>query len=341
MFSERSDGRWTPPQAVVARDDFFANWADLPAVKRLRDANGTLVAHWLQRTGEHGSGYALQLTRSTDNGATWSPSFSPHHDNTDTQHGFAASFELSADPAPFGIVWLDGRAMTPAKQPGDDATGEMTLRGTRYNARWEQQADEPIDLRVCDCCPTAAAVTTDAVVVAFRNRSSDEIRDIYVTRLAAGRWSDPVPVHDDGWRIDGCPVNGPALAAGGRALAVARLTPAGDQGRALVAFYHDAGRSVEPPIRIDDAGALGRVSVELLDDGSAIVSWIELATRRAAFRARRVAPSGQRSPAVEIAEITSNRGSMYPRMARASGELVFAWPDAEQLRVRTAIARLP
>jgi hypothetical protein len=340
MFSERSAGRWTQPQTVISSDDFFANWADLPSVKRLNDVRGTLLAHWLQRTSAHGSGYTLQLARSIDNGATWSPPFSPHRDTTDTEHGFAAPFELPGDPAPFGIVWLDGRAMTPAKQPGDDATGEMMLRSARYNARWEQQADEAIDLRVCDCCPTAAAVTTDGVVVAFRNRSADETRDIYVSRLAGGRWSDPAPVHNDGWRIDGCPVNGPALAAIGRHVAVAWFTAAGDQGRALVAFSHDAGRSFEPPIRVDDNGALGRVDVELFDDGSAAVSWIELANRRAAFQARLVLRNGVRSPAVAIANVTSNRGGVYPRMARGGGELVFAWPDAGDLRVRTALARL-
>jgi hypothetical protein len=121
---------------------------------------------------------------------------------------------------------------------------------------------------------------------------------------------------------------------------VAWFTAAGDQGRALVAFSHDAGRSFEPPIRVDDNGALGRVDVELFDDGSAAVSWIELANRRAAFQARLVLRNGVRSPAVAIANVTSNRGGVYPRMARGGGELVFAWPDAGDLRVRTALAHL-
>jgi hypothetical protein len=57
--------------------------------------------------------------------------------------------------------------------------------------------------------------------------------------------------------------------------------------------------------------------------------------------ARRIARTGERSAPVTIAEIASNRGSVYPRMARGGGELVFAWPDAQDLRVRTASARLP
>jgi hypothetical protein len=57
--------------------------------------------------------------------------------------------------------------------------------------------------------------------------------------------------------------------------------------------------------------------------------------------ARRVAQSGERSAAATIAELTSNRGSVFPRMAAAGGELVFAWADADSLRVRTAVAHVP
>jgi len=332
---------WTTPRLVTAGENLFVNWADLPSVARLHDARGTLVAHWLQRIGAQTSGYTLELATSIDDGRTWSPPFSPHHDATNTQHGFASLFEVPGSPTRFGLVWLDGRATTPAQNPDDDATGEMMLRSAQYDAAWTQQVDEVVDSRVCDCCPTAAAVTIDGVVVAFRNRSADEIRDIFVSRLVGGRWTNPIAVHNDGWRIDGCPVNGPALSAGGRTVAVAWFTAADDEGRAFVAFSTDGGGTFGPPIRVDDAGALGRVDVELLGDGSAVVSWIELAHRRAALMARRVAQSGERSAATTIAELTSNRGSVFPRMAAAGGELVFAWADADSLRVRTAVAHVP
>ena len=185
------------------------------------------------------------------------------------------------------------------------------------------------------------AVTADGVIVAYRNRSADEIRDVYVSRLVGGRWTEPAPVHNDGWRIDGCPVNGPALSASGRDVAVAWFTAPNDQGHAFVAFSRDSGGAFGAPFRVDDAGALGRVSVELLSDGSAIVSWIELADRRATFMTRRIAPGGDRSPAVTVAEITARRSSNYPRMAQGDHEIVFAWIGSDHSNVQTAIARLP
>jgi hypothetical protein len=341
LFAERAGGKWSDPRVVVTRRDVFANWADLPSVTKLHDARGTLVAHWLQRSAADAAGYTVQIATSADAGRSWSAPFSPHHDGTNTQHGFASFFEPPDPSSPLGLVWLDGRQTTPAKDPDDDAVGDMTLRSAGYDAAWHEQTDEPIDLRVCDCCPTAAATTSDGVLVAFRNRSDDEIRDIYVARRADGHWTTPRAVHDDGWKIDGCPVNGPALSARGRDAAVAWFTAAGDQGRALIAFSHDGGATFGAPIRVDDAGALGRVGVALFADGGAVVSWIELANRRAAIMARRIGPDGARSPAAAIADVTAHRSTVYPRMALGGGELVFAWADADELRVRTAIARLP
>jgi hypothetical protein len=337
-FASRTADGWSTPRTIVSGDDFFLNWADVPSVVRLQ--NGTLAAHWLRRNTPRGAGYDVEIATSSDEGQTWSPAFSPHHDGTKTQHGFASLFEMSGSPTPFGIVWLDGRATTPPVDPDDDATGEMTLRSARYDAAWKQQADDGVDLRVCDCCPTASASTADGIVVAYRDRSADEIRDISVTRLANGRWSDPVAVHADGWRIDGCPVNGPALSATGRDVAVAWFSAPQEQGHSFVAFSRDSGRTFGPPVRVDDEGSFGRVSVAHLSDGSAVVSWIELANGQATFRIRRIGRDGSRSAAANVFDVGSRRGTSYPRLVRGDRELVLAWVDGDPSRVQTAVVRM-
>ena len=245
---------------------------------------------------------------------------------------------MTGGTTPLGLVWLDGRLTTPAADPDDDAVGEMTLRSARYDAAWQQQADDSVDLRVCDCCPTAAASTSDGIVVAYRNRSADEIRDIYVTRLVDGKWSDPSAVHNDGWKIDGCPVNGPAVSASGKDVAVAWFAAPQDQGHSFVAFSADSGRTFHDPIRVDDEGSFGRVAVALMPDGSAIVSWIELANRQATFKIRRVGRDGSRSAAVTVVDVGARRGTSYPRMVRNDRELVLAW-TGDDSRVQTAVVR--
>jgi hypothetical protein len=307
---------------------------------RSRLADGKLVAHWLQKSGKSTYAYDVRLSFSSD-GLTWSPSVTPHHDGTQTEHGFVSFFQAPGDA--IGLVWLDGRATGGGDHGGGHGASNMSLRYGAFDGRWKQVADLPIDARVCECCPTAAAVTADGPIVAYRDRSDQEIRDIYVTRYDQGTWTAGAPVNRDNWKIEACPVNGPSVSARGRHVVVAWFTGANSAPRAFAAFSTDAGRSFGPPIRLDDEASLGRVDVELLPDGSAAAAYVEFAEQGGAqFRVRRIQPDGTRSDPVSIAGISGNRSSGYPRMALHGGELVFAWTDRDGTsRVHTAVAKLP
>jgi hypothetical protein len=337
-FAERTSSKWSPARSVASGTDWFVNWADVPSVVRLE--NGPLAAHWLQKSGSDTYAYDVRLSYSRDEGKTWSQSFMPHSDGTKTEHGFASLFQMP--DAGLGLVWLDGRAMKPASAHGGHANtgGAMSMRFGAFDQGWTQTLEMPVDLRVCECCPTTAVMTSDGPIAAFRNRTEDEIRDIYISRFENGRWTEPKAVHQDNWKINACPVNGPMLSARGRDVAIAWFTAAGEQGRAFVAFSQDAGRTFGTPIRLDDGGSLGRVDVELMSDGSAVASWIEFADQRAQFRVRRLTRSGVRSAAVTVSSITGSRASGYPRIGVAGNDLVFAWTESASgaTQVRTAVA---
>jgi hypothetical protein len=218
----------------------------------------------------------------------------------------------------------------------------MSLRFTSFDSNGRQAAEVPIDTRVCECCPTSTAVTADGVIAVYRNRSPEETRDIYVTRLEKGTWTEPVPVHADNWTMGACPVNGPVVSASGRAVAVAWFTVRNDQPHAYVALSSDAGRSFGRPVQLDETATMGRVDVETLPDGSAAASYIELRDKRATFRVRRVDRSGAASAPVDVAAMEASRASGFPRLARDGDDLVFAWVErAGTARIRTAVARLP
>ncbi len=335
-FSERTDAGWTEARTVASGTDWFLNWADVPSVIPLQ--HGSLAAHWLQKSAASTYAYDVRLAFSKDEGRTWSASVTPHHDGTRTEHGFASLFPMPGQGV--GVVWLDGRQMKEGAHEGMDA-GTMSLRGAMFAPDGRQASEMSIDDRVCECCPTAAAVTANGPIVAFRHRTTDEIRDIYVSRLVGGRWTEPVPVHRDNWKIAACPVNGPALSARGPDVAIAWFTAQGEQGHVYAAFSSNAGETFGDPIRIDDVGAVGRVDVELLADGSAAVTWIEFAGQRSAFRIRRVERAGSRSPSLSVSDISPGRSSGYPRLARRGNELLFAWVESgEKPRVRMAVAQL-
>jgi hypothetical protein len=339
-FAERTATGWSPAQTVAAGENWFVNWADVPSVLRLD--NGTLAAHWLQKSGPEAYAYDVRLAYSKDEGRTWSPSFTPHHDGTKREHGFASLFQMPG--AGLGLIWLDGRAMGSAGRHDAHgaAEGAMSVRYGTFDRAWKQTSEMPVDRRVCECCPTTAAMTSDGPIVAYRNRSEEEIRDIYVARLENGTWTEPKAVHNDNWKIAACPVNGPMLSARGREVVLAWFTVKDDVGHAYVAFSADAGRTFGAPVRLDDTSALGRVDVALLPDGSARATWIEFADQKSSFSMRRVEPSGRMSPVTAVTTISAARASGYPRIAVDRDEVVFAWTEnqAGQPVVKTAAAKL-
>lgn len=315
-----TDARWSAPVTVVSGTDFFANWADFPAAAQAAD--GSLTVHWLAKTGADTYAYGIFLARSTDGGATWHRAGLLHDDGIPAEHGF-----VSWIPEGKGLraFWLDGRD-TPKKQP-------MSLRTALVGDRAD--SGERLDASVCDCCQTDAAQTGAGPVVAYRDRSEKEVRDIAVVRRTAKGWSDPVRVAVDDWQIPGCPVNGPAVAAAGRRVAVAWFTAAPPTPRVQVAFSQDGGATFGKPVEVDAEKPLGRVDLLLDADGSALVSWLALeGTSGAAVRLRRVR-EGKAGPPLTLAATSAARSSGFPRMARQGDQLVLAWVESgEPSKVR-------
>jgi hypothetical protein len=161
--------------------------------------------------------------------------------------------------------------------------------------------------------------------VVYRDRSDEEIRDISVVKFKGGKWTVPKRVHNDGWKINGCPVNGPAVAASGKRVAVAWFTGAANQQHVRLAFSNDAGETFGEAIKVDGGQPIGRVDVLLLSDGSAMVCWLEKIEGGGEVRARRVAPDGKLGDAVTVAPSGTARSSGFPQMVQSGNRLIFAW----------------
>lgn len=325
---------WTAPRTIARSREFFVNWADFPSIEVLRD--GRLAAHWLQRHGPGTFTYGVRIAQSGDDGVTWSPPVTPHRDSSLTEHGFVAMWPEGDG---VGAVWLDGRKFT---KQGHDAANEMTLMSTTVRANGTRGPEVLLDERTCDCCQNAVAVTTNGPIVAYRNRSADEIRDIYVTRRVGGVWKPGVPVHNDGWHIAACPVNGPSLAARGSRVALAWFTAPADSARVNLAFSDDAGATFAAPKRVDGGSPAGRVDVALLPDGGALVTWVErVGGDVAAVRARRFSRTGIAGTPTTIASSSVARASGFPRVAITGSDAVFAWTvPGRPSNVRVARAAL-
>jgi thiol-disulfide isomerase/thioredoxin len=332
----RWDGSaWSEPQTVARSSKFFANWADLPSV--VRTAEEQYLAHWLQKSGDPTYAYDVELARSTDGGRSWNPLGSPHTDGTATEHGFVS---LVPGDGATTAVWLDGRRMA------DD--GPMTLRATTIDGGTSVVAGEPggpieqpaelLDERVCEGCATDAVRTDGDVLVVYRDRSTDEIRDIAAVRRSGSEWGEPSKVSGEGWQIEGCPVNGPAVAADGSSVVVAWFTKADGRPRVRAARSTDGGREFGEPLDVAAGGGvgtpLGRVDLAF-QDGDAVVSWLDSTDGdegRAKVAVRRVGRDGEVGARVDVAETSAERSSGFPKLAPTGDGLAVVWLGDESPR---------
>lgn len=329
------DGLPTGRGVIAEGPNWFVNWADTPALVML--ANGDWLAFWLQRNDlSMPEAYDILSVRSTDWGKTWSKPISPHQDGTKTQHGFV-SMAADGDDRVL-MTWLDGRrAALPNADNADHLTHDhesapMTLRSAVIN-RANQITDEPeIDARTCSCCQTDMARWGDRAFVMYRDRTDDEIRDISISQRSSSIWSAPTRIHDDHWQIEGCPVNGPAIAVGGAMGLVFWPTLINEQMtlRYVLAESPEALINNPPMYQLQlQAAPSGRVDAAAWRDGF-LLTWISRARDRPAIEVAVVDAGGRAELSVPIAEpALRGRSTSFPRVISDGERGLVVWPELD------------
>jgi hypothetical protein len=332
------DHVWTSPKTIATGANWFVNWADFPSLIAQEDY---LTAHWLQYSSTDTYDYDIRVSQSMD-GASWSPPFVLHNDGVAAEHGF-----VSMDALPDGqtiISWLDGRnTKDDSGDPhghGHGKGGAMTLRAAFLGPEGSVNNESELDNRVCDCCQTSTAITSRGPVVAYRNRSEDEIRDIYLVRQIKGSWQEPVCVFADGWNIGGCPVNGPVVAAKGDLLAIAWFTMAHDIPRVKLSFSYDGGATFAAPVIISENDPLGRIDLLFLDDSQVLVSWVEHISETAKIMGCVVPDKEEKGESFEIVTTSATRQSGFPRLAKCRKRLYLSWTELSANGSKIATAEL-
>jgi len=359
------DTGWERTRTVAVGNALFVNWADTPHVAATDDR--ALWAHWLQKSGEAPYAYDVMLSRSMNGGASWSPPVRPHDDGTLTEHGFVSLWPM--DEGRIGVAWLDGRNTAGAGHDGHAAAGQgaagqsaeahgagahadsgkidggaMTLRAAVFDRDLRKLSERELDATTCDCCQTdAVAMAGDdgaaGALLVYRDRATDagsgqDIRDIYAVRFDGERWSDPVRVHADDWKMPACPVNGPAVAALGEAAVVAWYTATDAGGgdgapRVRLARSADGGRSFAAPVEVDAGAAVqGRVAVAL-DERQAWVLWLrEEAGRQSLWLARYEPDLSAEIERIKLSDVQGmGRGTGFPRLLLRGDTAYVVWTD--------------
>lgn len=320
----RFDGvEWLHTDTILSGSDWFVNWADFP---QICENNGYLLSSYLKKSASGTYTYDIRLNHFNPSSVEWKTDYLLNTDGTQSEHGFVSMQPYGESS--FFVSWLDGRNTTGGHDHSHTGEGAMTLRGAIIDSTGAVTQEWELDSRVCDCCNTASTVTPNSVLVAYRNRTEEEIRDIAVQRYVNGQWETPQIMGSDQWKIPACPVNGPAIDSYGETVAVAWFTASNDIPQVQLAFSEDEGKSFGFPVRVDAGNAIGRVDVQMLSATEAAVSWMEPKAEEAAIQVRKVTIDGTMGSPVTISEIATERASGFPQMELFYGRLYFAWTQS-------------
>jgi len=322
-YSVFDAGSWADTQTVVTGDNWFVNWADFPSVVPVSGSDW--AAHWLVRREAGGYAYDIHAALSDDGGDSWSESFLPHTDGTDTEHGFVTIFP---DKDGIGMVWLDGRNFVNEYDENDIAASGMTLRSAVFGKDGVAKTEVLVDSLICDCCQTDVAITSRGPVAVYRDRTVEEIRDIYLARSVEGEWQAGKPVGVDNFEIPGCPVNGPVIQSNGDDIAVAWFSGDNEQPKVQVAWSDDAGQTMTKPVRVAVGDLYGHVGGAMLPNGDMAVTWLSTANDgTASLHLRRVSSTGESGPDQVIVEAAGVAAFSVPQIALVNEKLLLAWTD--------------
>lgn len=241
-------------------------------------------------------------------------------------------------------AWLDGRD----RQGGRGGTTSAYLaRSTDRGATWSKNVR--VGTEVCPCCrPSIGFGSQGEVFVSWRHVFAGDIRDMVVatSKDSGATWGEPVRVAVDGWKIEGCPHTGAAMALRGS--------------RVFITWYSE-GTGANPGVRLawsdDGCRTFSKpqiVSGTVVDPNHPVLSVSDDGRVVLAFQGRDPVKQEGWGPlgtyVVDISEGgTTSRPQLVPGSAKAAsyptvlpaslGRLFVAWTEHHGDSSRVMLAR--
>jgi hypothetical protein len=327
---------------------------ELPPRVALAPASGSgepeITVLWTARD----AGTQVKRTRSRDGGRTFEPPIALQSSGAPGDRGWP-SLTLDGHGNPHA-VWLDHRGLAADRAPGAphshrqkgagyDGVAMAQKSGLYYAGAGSPSGERELAKGVCYCCKTALAVGPDeAIYAAWRHVYPGNLRDIAfaVSRDRGRSFSSPVRVSEDGWVIEGCPDDGPAMAVDAQGVVhLAWPTVIGGQNPEGVLLYASTrdGRTFRRPARIPTLGSPkpSHPHIAIDRDGRIIVAWDEAIDGRRVAAARELEVASDRVDFAPVVTLAPEGPAMYPVLARTDTGLIAVWTtggDASVVRAR-------
>lgn len=318
---------WSAPVAVTPEGEHLHPHGE--ASPRLIASPGGLALVWTSSRlvpGRQWPASEVRFSRSLDGGRSWSAPITLNDDTTAAPAGHGFHGATATGDAGLAVAWLDER---PAPDPdgGGEKQDDASLyvaRSADFGATWE--ANRPAWGRVCPCCRVALAGDgKGGAVAAWRRHFPGQIRDVVIASLDG----ESQRVHEDGWRFEGCPHSGPAIATGddGRTRAAWYTGAPGRNG----VWYLDGSDPVAPPKAIVTGERLpvAHVSLALARRHVVVACDVDSTGERAVVLTRLA--TGERI--MRQVSVPGSDGALYPQVGAAKGGVAYvAWTTAGDKR---------
>ncbi len=300
-----------------------------------------LYAVWNGKDPSVGGGSHIRFARSSAMAPNWSKAVTLNDDRLPVSHSFQGA-AVAPDGAIY-VAWLDSREQRSGRNP--EGTSALYLaRSFDGGQTWEPNTRIAGD--ICPCCRVAIGFSGGKVLVFWRGVEPDQTRDIYVAASPdrGATWSSPRLVARDGWKINGCPHVGPAVATAGEKLWVVWFTEAGNDPAIYAAWTADGGASFSERIRISE-GVTDPTHPAVAGDGERLS--ITFQARDAGLHAgwgpvspyyRDIRSDGKLSSLMRLPVLKAN--ATYPSITLGlSGRVFLSWTETANGQPRAVMLR--
>lgn len=274
----------------------------------------------------------LRLSRSRDGGRTWEGHLRVNEDR-DISH----SFEGMAVTRDGTVVmsWIDSRE-------GDDKAATWVSRVVEGGTRAEPSTR--LDGDTCVCCRVALRAGGDQVAALWRKVFAGDVRDMVLglSRDGGRSFAAPLRVHDDGWKITGCPHRGGQVALDAKGTVYAAWYTEGTKGVPAMLFASaPGGRAFGRPQRVNPAGGTipDQIRLAVNDGGAAVLVWEDATAVRRRILLRASADGGRTLGPVQV--LSRALKAYMPDVATLpDGDFVVAWHEEQFPSLKTVTQRV-
>jgi hypothetical protein len=226
-----------------------------------------------------------------------------------------------------------------------DSAARAQLSKLFFGRLGDAGSARPVTGGVCYCCKTAVAVGADGTIYsAWRHVYAGNHRDIAFSMSSNGgrTFSAPIRVSEDGWQLDGCPENGPSIAADGSSrIHLVWPTLVRESGREMLALFYASspdGRTFTRRVRIPAPGPAYHPRLTRTANNELLVAWDEFTGGQRRLRAVRGRPSATGDITFSAVPLGNGVHGTYPVVAATARGVFAAWTTPGS---RIATVRIP